>query len=135
LSATLQAVKDKAGTASALLISTESVALLGNQFTNFIPTTQTTAVNLTINSGNQNSYCGAVIEASNALTITIDASVRNGFNVSIIQMTANQSTIVASGGLTLRNNSSHTKTAGIWATITLYRDYASNLILAGTTAP
>lgn len=114
-------------------ITATFLTLRGNKLVNFIPETNARNTNFTIDSTNQDTLCGAVIEASNALTITIDASVRNGFNVSIIQMTANNSTIVGAGGLTLRNRQGHTQTAGQWATISLYRDYSTNLILAGDT--
>ena len=111
----------------------ESLTLSGSKLLNFIPETNARSASFTINSGNQDTLCGAVIEVTGALTITIDASVRNGFNVSVIQMTANSSTFAVTGGLTLRNRQGHTKTFGQWSTVTLYRDYASNLILAGDT--
>jgi len=111
----------------------ESLTLSGSKLLNFIPETNARSASFTIDSTNQDTLCGAVIEVTGALTITIDASVRNGFNVSIIQMTANSSTFAVTGGLTLRNRQNHTKTFGQWSTVTLYRDYASNLILAGDT--
>ena len=111
----------------------ENLNLLGSKLLNFIPETNTRSASFTIDSSNQNTLCGAVIEVTGALTITIDASVRNGFNVSIIQMTANSSTFAVTGGLTLRNRQGHTKTFGQWSTVTLYRDYSTNLILAGDT--
>jgi hypothetical protein len=130
-----------AGTPFSIIRSTgqvtipENLTLSGSKLLNFIPETNARSGNFTINSTNQDTLCGSVIEVTGALTITIDASVRNGFNVSVIQMDANSSTFAVTGGLTLRNRQGHTKTFGQWATVTLYRDYASNLILAGDTAP
>jgi hypothetical protein len=128
-----------AGTPLSIIRSTgqvtmpESLTLSGSKLLNFIPETNARSASFTIDNTNQDTLCGAVIEVTGALTITIDASVRNGFNVSIIQMTANSSTFAVTGGLTLRNRQNHTKTFGQWSTVTLYRDYASNLILAGDT--
>ena len=114
--------------------STGATSFLGNQITNFIPNTQTTAINLTIDSTNQNTFCGSVLEVTGALTITFDGSIRDGFNISVIQKDVNQTTFAVSGGLTLRNRLGNNKTAGQWATVTLYNDYSNNLILAGDTA-
>jgi len=130
-----------AGTPLSIIRSTgqvtipESLTLSGSKLINFIPETNARSASFTINSTNQDTLCGAVIEATGALTITIDASVRNGFNVSVIQMTANSSTFAVTGGLTLRNRQGHTKTFGQWATVTLFRSSGNDLILAGDTAP
>ena len=112
----------------------ESLTLSGSKLKNFIPEINARSANFTINSTNQDTLCGAVIEVSGALTITIDASVRDGFNVSVIQETANSSTFATTGGLTLRNRQGHTKTFGQWSTVTLYKS-GSDLVLAGDTAP
>ena len=128
-----------AGTPFSIIRSTgqvtipEGLTLSGSKFINFIPETNSRSTNFTINSTNQDTLCGSIIEVSNAVTITIDASVRDGFNVSIIQMTANSSTFATTGALTLRNRQGHTKTFGQWATVTLYK-FGSNLVLAGDTA-
>ena len=128
-----------AGTPFSIIRSTgqvtipEGLTLSGSKFINFIPETNARSTNFTINSTNQDTLCGSIIEVSNAVTITIDASVRDGFNVSIIQMTANSSTFATTGALTLRNRQGHTKTFGQWATVTLYK-FGSNLVLAGDTA-
>jgi hypothetical protein len=128
-----------AGTPFSIIRSTrqvtipEGLTLSGSKFINFIPETNSRSTNFTINSTNQDTICGSIIEVSNAVTITIDASVRDGFNVSIIQMTANSSTFATTGALTLRNRQGHTKTFGQWATVTLYKS-GSDLVLAGDTA-
>jgi hypothetical protein len=107
----------------------------GNQLTNFIPSIDTDSIGVTIDSTNQDSYCATVLEATGAITITIDDSVRDGFSISVIQMDANNTTFAASGGtLTLRNRQGHTQTNGQWATVTLFKN-GNNLILAGDTAP
>ena len=129
-----------AGTPLSIIRSTgqvtipEGLTLSGSKFINFIPETNSRSTNFTIDSTNQDTLCGSIIEVSNAVTITIDASVRDGFNVSIIQMTANSSTFATTGAITLRNRQGHTKTFGQWATVTLYK-FGSNLVLAGDTAP
>jgi hypothetical protein len=129
-----------AGTPFSIIRSTgevtiaESLNLSGSKLKNFIPETIAISGNLTINSTNQNTYCGSVLEVTGAVTITIDDSVRDGFSISVIQMDANQCTFAASGGsLTLRNRQGHTQSAGQWATTTLFKN-GNNLILAGDTA-
>jgi len=112
--------------------SSGNTSLLGNVLTNFIPSIQTSAINLTINSANQDTFCGAVLEVTGALTITFDASIRNGFSVSVIQESANSTTFATTGALTLRNRQGHTKTFGQWSTVTLYKS-GSDLVLAGDT--
>lgn len=113
----------------------EKLNLAGSELRNFIPRNETTSINLTINSANQDTFCGAVLEVTGALTITFDGSIRDGFNISVIQKDANSTTFAVTGGLTLRNRQGHTKTFGQYSTVTLYNDYANNLILAGDTAP
>jgi hypothetical protein len=115
-------------------ITQTALTLLGNKIVNFIPNTEARNTNVVIDSTNQDTFCGGVLEVTGALNVTIDGSVRDGFNVSVIQKDANNTTFLVSGGLTLRNRSGHTQTNGQWATTTLYKDYSSNLILAGDTA-
>jgi hypothetical protein len=115
-------------------LTQDSLTLLGNKLVNFIPNTETRNTNVVINSTNQDIFCGAVLEVTGALNITIDGSVRNGFNLSIIQKDANNSTFLVTGGLTLQNRQGHNQTNGQWATTTIYKDYSNNLILSGDTA-
>jgi hypothetical protein len=120
--------------AGTVQISDDFVNFRGNELRNFIPLIDTSAINLTINSTNQDSFCGAVLEVTGAITVTIANTVRDGFSISVIQMDANQCTFAASGGsLTLRNRQGHTQSAGQWATTTLFKN-GNNLILAGDTA-
>lgn len=105
----------------------------GNELRNFVPYIDADSVGITIDSTNQNTYCGSVLEVTGAITVTIDDSVRNGFSISVIQMDANNCTFAASGGsLTLQNRQGHTQTNGQWATVTLFKN-GNNLILAGDT--
>ena len=119
--------------AGTIQIGNDFADFRGNQLTNFIPSIFTDAIGVTIDSTNENSYCATVLEVTGAITVTIDDSVRDGFNISIIQMDANNCTFAASGGsLTLQNRQGHTQTNGQWATVTLFKNGA-NLILAGDT--
>ena len=120
--------------AGTIQIGNDFADFRGNQLTNFIPSIFTDAIGVTIDSTNENSYCATVLEVTGAITVTIDDSVRDGFNISIIQMDANNCTFAASGGsLTLQNRQGHTQTNGQWATVTLFKN-GNNLILAGDTA-
>jgi hypothetical protein len=123
---------DGSGTIRIQTDSSGATSLRGNALTNFVPSIQTTSSGITIDSTNQDTYCGAVLEVTGALTITFDTSIRNGFNISVIQKSANSTTFAVSVGLTLRNRQSHTKTFGQWSTVTLYKN-GSDLILAGDT--
>jgi hypothetical protein len=119
--------------AGTIQIGNDFADFRGNQLTNFIPSIFTDAIGVTIDSTNENSYCATVLEVTGAITVTIDDSVRDGFNISIIQMDANNTTFAASGGsLTLQNRQGHTQTNGQWATVTLFKN-GNNLILAGDT--
>jgi hypothetical protein len=119
--------------AGTIQIGNDYATFRGNKLINFVPEIQGNTVSFTIDSTNQDNYCGAVAEITGAITVTIDDSVRDGFSVSIIQMDANNTTFAASGGtLTLRNRQGHTQTNGQWATVTLFKN-GNNLILAGDT--
>jgi hypothetical protein len=130
----LLCLRGDGNTAGTVQIGNDFADFKGNELRNFIPLIDTDAVGVTINSANQDSYCGIVLEVTGAITVTIDDSVRNGFSISIIQMDANNATFAASGGsLTLQNRQGHTQTNGQWATVTLFKN-GNNLILAGDTA-
>jgi hypothetical protein len=115
------------------LLDTGTLTLFGNALTDFVPLIPTGgAVNIT--GGNQETYNGSVYVVTGAVTIDINNAVREGFNVSIIQADANQTTFTCSGGtLTLRNRQGHTQTAGQYACVTLIR-IGNDVILAGDTA-
>jgi len=115
-------------------LGNDYLTLRGGELRNFIPEINTLSANITINSANEDSYNAQVVEVTGAITITIDDSVRDGTNISFIQMDANQCTFAATGGsLTLQNRQAHSQTAGQWATTTIYKN-GNNLILAGDTA-
>lgn len=82
----------------------------------------------------QASDCGKIITCNNAsaITVTVNTSLPDGGSVSIAQKGAGQVTISPSG-LTIRNNSSYTKTAAQYAVITLFRD-GTDLWLTGAGA-
>ena len=113
-------------------LGNDYLTLRGGELRNFIPSINTISANTTISSANEDTYNAQVVEVTGAVTITIDSSVRDGFNISFIQMDANQATFAASGA-TLQNRQAHTQTAGQWATTTIYKN-GGNVILAGDTA-
>lgn len=84
-----------------------------------------------------NTDMGDVVTIDNAspVTVTIPAGLPEGFSVVVIQKGAGQVTF-ATSGTTLLNFSSHTKTAGQHAVVTLIQsDTAPNTYyLAGDTA-
>jgi hypothetical protein len=108
--------------------------MLGNKIVNFIPNTDARSSSFTIDSTNEDVLCSSVVESTGALTITFDASIREGFNISVIQKDVNQTTFATTGALTLRNRLGNDKTAGQFATVTLFRGSGNDLILAGDTA-
>lgn len=118
------------------LLATGVLTLFGNKLSYFTPviTQVVVGTSITINNTNEGGFCGAVYNSAVATSIIIDNSVLDGFNMSVIQFGASQITISTTGGLTLRNRLGHTKTAGQWSTITLFKSGA-NLVLAGDTAP
>jgi hypothetical protein len=115
------------------LLDTGTLTLFGNALTDFVPLIPTGgAVNIT--GGNQETYNASVYVVTGAVTIDINDAVREGFNISIIQADANQTTFTCSGGtLTLRNRQGHTQNAGQYACVTLIR-IGNDVILAGDTA-
>jgi hypothetical protein len=109
----------------------EGLTLSGSELRSFKASTSTLS-SLTVDSSNGAAYTGTVFVCSGS-SVTIDASVDNGFNLSVIQSTATQTTISVTGGLTIRNRQGHTKTAGQYATVTLLK-IGSDLYLGGDTA-
>jgi hypothetical protein len=119
--------------AGTMQLSNSTIDCQSNELVNFIPRSLNVTTNLNITSANFTTYLSAVIKVTGAITITVDNTVVDDFNVSIVQMDANQCTFAAGGTLTLQNRQGHTQTAGQWATTTLYVT-GTNLILAGDTA-
>lgn len=120
-----------ANAAGTVQISNDTVDVKGNFLRNFKAASSTLS-SLTVDSSNGDSYTGTVFLCSGS-SVTIDASVDNGFNLSVIQSTSTQTTISVTGGLTIRNRQGHTKTAGQYATVTLFKR-GSDLFLGGDTA-
>jgi hypothetical protein len=109
----------------------EGLTLSGSELRSFKASTSTLS-SLTVDSSNGAAYTGTVFLCSGS-SVTIDASVADGFNLSIIQSTSTQTTISVTGGLTIRNRQGHTQTAGQYATVTLLKR-GSDLYLGGDTA-
>ena len=109
----------------------EGLTLAGSELRSFKASTSTLS-SLTVDSSNGAAYTGTVFLCSGS-SVTIDASVADGFNLSVIQSTSTQTTISVTGGLTIRNRQGHTKTAGEYATVTLLKR-GSDLYLGGDTA-
>lgn len=108
------------------------VSVNGNELVNYVPDL-TSGGALAITSANYALYNATVYNVTGAVTISVNNTVPDGFNMTIIQQDANQCVIAAGAGLTLRNNDNHTSSAGQWAVIKIIRSGA-NLLLSGDTA-
>jgi hypothetical protein len=109
----------------------EGLTLAGSELKGFKAAISTLS-SIVIDSSNAANLTGTVFVCSGA-SVTIDASVPNGFNLSVIQQTSTQTVISVTGGLTIRNRQGHTATAGQYATVTLLKQ-GSDLYLGGDTA-
>lgn len=67
---------------------------------------------------------------ASAITLTVPAGLRAGFNCSIVQLGAGQVTI-ASSGTTIHNRQSFTKTAGQYSAITILQYSTNNFLTQG----
>lgn len=112
-------------------VSNDTLDVKGNILRNFKAASSSLS-SLTVDSSNGDVYTGTVFLCSGS-SVTIDASVDNGFNISVIQQTSTQITINVTGGLTIRNRQGHNKTAGEYAIVTLFKR-GSDLFLGGDTA-
>jgi hypothetical protein len=110
----------------------DGLDLAGSELKNF-SADQNAGGALAITSANTATYNGTVYNVTGAVTISVDNTVPDGFSLTIIQQDANQCTVAAGTGLTLRNRQSHTQSAGQWAVISIIRT-GSDLILGGDTA-
>ena len=108
--------------------------LSGSVFNNFSANIAGTAVNLTIDSSNSSSYNGSVCTLANAITITLDASLPNGFTITFLQLTSNQTTFTGSGGLVIGNRQGHTKNNGLYSVVSVVKITNVLAILGGDTA-
>jgi hypothetical protein len=112
----------------------EGLDLNGSVLNNFIPNLAGTSVNLTLNSGNTSTYNGSVIGVTGTVTITLDASLPNGFSITVIQITAGTTTIAGTGGLVIGNRQSHTTNNGLYSVISIIKYTNTLAILGGDTA-
>ena len=113
---------------------TTAQSLNGQVLQNFIPNQAGTSVNLTLNSANAATYNSSVITLTGALTITFDASLPNGFNVTLIQLDAAISSIAGTGGLVIGNRQSHTKNNGQYSVVSIIKYTNVLAILGGDTS-
>lgn len=98
----------------------------------FVPSLESGGA-LSINSANSDVYNTCVYSVTGAVSIDIDDTVPDGFSMTIYQVDANQATIAAAGGLTLRHRQGHSQTAGQYAVISVIR-IGTDLVLVGDTA-
>lgn len=101
---------------------------------NFIPNTASTSTNLVLSSANASIYNSSVIALTGALTITFDASLPNGFNVTLIQLDAAISTIAGTGGLVIGNRQGHGKNNGQYSVVSIIKYTNVLAILGGDTS-
>lgn len=118
----------------ALSTVTTAQSLNGQVLQNFIPNTASTSANLTLNSTNASTYNSSVITLTGALTITFDASLPNGFNVTLIQLDAAISTIAGTGGLVIGNRQGHGKNNGQYSVVSIIKYTNVLAILGGDTS-
>jgi hypothetical protein len=113
---------------------TTAQSLNGQVLQNFIPNTASTSVSLTLNSANAATYNSSVIALTGALTINFDASLPDGFNVTLIQLNAFSSTITGTGGLVIGNRQGHSKNNGQYSVVSIIKYTNVLAILGGDTS-
>lgn len=117
-----------------LSTNTNPVGLNGQELLNFVPDTATLNANTTLNSGNAATYNSLVVYLDGALTITLDASLPNGFNITFIQDSAHTSTFAGAGGLLIKNRQDHTKNNGRYSGVSIVKKSSTIAILVGDTS-
>ena len=113
---------------------TTAQSVNGQVLQNFIPNQASTSVSLTLDSTNSATYNSSVIALTGALTINFDASLPNGFNVTLIQLDAAISSIAGTGGLVIGNRQSHTKNNGQYSVVSIIKYTNVLAILGGDTS-
>jgi hypothetical protein len=113
---------------------TTAQSVNGQVLQNFVPNQAGTSVNLTLNSANSATYNSSVITLTGALTITFDASLPNGFNVTLIQLDAAISSIAGTGGVVIGNRQGHAKNNGQYSVVSIIKYTNVLAILGGDTS-
>jgi hypothetical protein len=108
--------------------------LNGGTLVNFVANLASTSVNLTLNSGNTATYNGSVITTTGTITITLDASLPNGFSITVIQLNAGTTTIAGTGGLVIANRQSQTNNNGQYSVVSVIKITNVLAVLGGDTA-
>jgi len=108
--------------------------LNGGILQNFIPNLAGTSVNLTLDSSNTATWNANVIGVTGTVTITLNASLPNGFSITVLQLTSGTCTIAGSGGLVIGNRQSHTGNNGQYSVISIIKYTNVLAILGGDTA-
>jgi hypothetical protein len=118
----------------ALSTVTTAQSVNGQVLQNFIPNQASTSVSLTLDSTNAATYNSSVIALTGALTINFDASLPNGFNVTLIQLDAAISSITGTGGLVIGNRQGHSKNNGQYSVVSIIKYTNVLAILGGDTS-
>ena len=108
--------------------------LNGGVLQNFIPNLAGSSVNLTLDSSNTATWNASVIGIAGTVTITLDASLPNGFSITVLQLIPGTCTIAGSGGLVIGNRQSHTGNNGQYSVISVIKYTNTLAILGGDTA-
>ena len=105
----------------------------GQVLRNFTPSVSFLNANLTIDSSNASTYNSAVLSVTGARTITMDTTLPDGFNITIVQLDAAISSIAGGGGLLINNRQGHSKNNGQWSVVSLVK-YSGFAVLGGDTS-
>ena len=121
---------------SKLGISTLSGSNTGDQDLSSYATKNSAPNNQTIAYTLQTSDNGGVVTVNSAtgVNVTVPTALTAGFNCLVLQLGAGQVTFVGSGGMTINEPDSKTKTAKIYAGVSVYVDATNNCILSGYTS-
>jgi hypothetical protein len=105
----------------------------GQVLRNFTPSVSFLNANLVIDSSNASTYNSAVLSVTGARTITMDTTLPDGFNITIVQLDAAISSIAGGGGLLINNRQGHSKNNGQWSVVSLVK-YSGFAVLGGDTS-
>jgi hypothetical protein len=105
----------------------------GQILRNFTPSVSFLNANLVIDSSNASTYNSAVLSVTGARTITMDTTLPDGFNITIVQLDAAISSIAGGGGLLIQNRQGHAKNNGQWSVVSIVK-YSGFAVLGGDTS-